>query len=118
MAIPEIKAADVVKKTLDSLAASPKVDLTKAAADAIKPEIVKEMTSVIMNQTNQEPWYQSVVTLSAYVGLATLVYGFGYDAIVNHTFPTPDEFPQRIGPLAGFVGVIYGRWFRAKPIGQ
>lgn len=118
MAIPEIKAADVVKKTLDSLAASPKVDLTKAAADAIKPEIVKEMTSVIMNQTNQEPWYQSVVTISAYLGAATVLYGLGYDIFANGHWPTPTELPEKIGPLAGFAGVIYGRWFRAKPIGQ
>lgn len=114
----QIKASEVVTKTLDKLAADPNVNLSEASADKMKSAVTKEMTSVIVNQTNQEPWYQSRVTWGAILaGVSGALAVFGYQL--------PAEVQGKIldgiiaaGPLVSMAVVLYGRWVAKKPIGE
>lgn len=117
MAAPaEIKAKEIVDKTLDKLAASPSIDLTEASAKEMKPAIIKEMSSVIAYQTNQEPFYQSTVTIGAVITLVTGGYALGYD-FLDGSIPTPAEFGPAAGPVVGALIVLWGRWVQKKPLG-
>ena len=87
-------------------------------AAVIARDVTKEATAVVLNQTNSEPWTQSTVTAGALLTIAASVYGLIYNAAVLGQIPTPAEFPAQIGPLIGAGIVIYGRWFRAKPLGH
>lgn len=114
----QIKATEVVNRTLDNLAASPSIDMTTAEASAMKPAIIKEMSSVITNQTNQEPWYQSRVTwgaiLTAAAGLAG-VFGYAFPAEVQGKVI---DAIIAAGPLIGAAVVLYGRYIGKKPLGE
>lgn len=114
----QIKASEVVTKTLDKLAADPNVNLSEASADKMKSAVTKEMTSVIVNQTNQEPWYQSRVTWGAIVSIVIPILG----AIGVSTDVINSDQLLALGMAAGTVigGIItlYGRWVAKKPIGE
>lgn len=79
--------------------------------------VTKEVSAVVVNQTNQEPFYQSTVTIGA---LITIIGG-GYGFILNFTdgtIPDGTEFTAMITPLIGAVVTLYGRWIRKTPLGS
>lgn len=88
--------------------------LTSEAQDAV----VKEVAAVVVNQTNNEPWWQSRVTWGAIIAAIAGILGiFGYTL--------PSELQGRIlegiiaaGPLISAAIVLYGRWVAQKPLGQ
>ena len=114
-----IQAQEVVRKTLDNLAKSPSVNLTEAGAGAIKPAIIKEMSSVIANQTNQEPWYQSNVTLGIFLtAAATVIKPWAPDIVPF--LQDPDTVNAIITVIQG-LGLLWsfaGRWWIKKPLGE
>jgi hypothetical protein len=93
-------------------------EVTVAAQRAIVPKVTEEVAQVIVNQTNQEPWYQSRVTWGAILAALAGILGiFGY--------ALPEEMQGRIvdvivaaGPLVSALIVLYGRWVAKKPLGQ
>lgn len=121
----QIQAREVVDKTLDKLAASPSINLSEASAERMKPAIIKEMSAVIVNQTNQEPWYQSRVTIGA-----ILAAGAGVASLAGYTFTVEDqaywvdsisqgvELASGVAALAGGIYAWYGRWRARKPLGE
>jgi hypothetical protein len=121
----EIKAHEVVSKTLDKLAKSPSINLTDASADRMKTAITREMSSVIVNQTNQEPWYQSRVTWGAI--MAVVAGGAG---LVGYSFTAEDQafwlnnIEQGVQIASSAVALLggayawYGRWRAKKPLGE
>ena len=90
------------------------------AGDAaqITHDVAREVGSVIVNQTNNEPWWQSRVTLGALLAGAAGVAG-----ILGYTFPE-DVRGQIVdaviaaGPIIGAAITLYGRWAARKPLGQ
>lgn len=113
--ITMLKTGDIVGQVLNNLATKPG-GITPSTAQEMKPAIVDEISKVIVNQTNTEPWYQSTVTIGAIVTLVTGGYAFVY-SIITQGPPAPADFATQMGPLLGAVMVIYGRWFQRKPIG-
>ncbi len=115
----EIKANEIVSKTLDHLAKSSSIDLTKASAARMQPAIVKEMSAVITNQTNQEPWYQSNVTLGLILaGVATVIKPWAPDLVPF--LQDPDTTAAIVTGIQG-VGLVWawaGRWWISKPLGE
>lgn len=111
----EILATKIVNQTLDNLAASPTNELTQAGANAMKPEVTKEMAGVITNQLNQEPWTQSTVTITSIGSLVIAVYAFGY-AIYQNGLPAPTEFAVHVGAIGFPLGTLYGRWVQRGPL--
>lgn len=115
----EIKAKEVVSETLDSLAKSKSIDLTKADAAAMKPAIVKEMTSVITNQTNQEPWYQSNVTLGIFLtALATIIKPWAPEMVPFLEDPDTATAVITVIQAVGLLWSFAGRWWISKPLGE
>jgi hypothetical protein len=113
----EIKANEIVTKTLKNLADDPDVNLSKDSADRMKANVTNEITSVVMNQTNQEPWYQSRVILFSIGAILTTGYSAGLD-FLDGTPPTVEAFSGYAAALVMQFGVLYGRLIAAKPLGQ
>lgn len=109
-----LKAGEITNKVLTALVNKP--GISPDDASEMKPDIVDQISKVIVNQTNNEPWYQSTVTLGAAITLVTGSYAFGY-SIYTAGLPTPADFATQIGPLIGAGVVLYGRWWQRKAIG-
>lgn len=115
----QIKATEVVTKTLDKLAADPNVNLSEASADKMKPAVIKEMTSVIVNQTNQEPWYQSNVTLGIILtAAATIIKPWAPDLVPFLQDPDTVAAIVTVIQGAGLLWSFAGRWWIKKPLGE
>jgi hypothetical protein len=112
----------------EALAGATKGALDRTVGSAIdtneKREIVDrvltEAAPVVLNQTNQEPWYQSRVTLSALLAiLSGLLATLGYaDILPNELRGQLIELFIAAGPVIAGVGALYGRWVAKKPLGS
>lgn len=87
-----------------------------ADAAVIAKEVAKETAAVVINQTNNEPWYQSRVTLGALVALVGGAYSLGLD-FTDGTPPSVDSLTSQLTAIIGAVTVLYGRWIARKPLG-
>ena len=83
-------------------------------AVVIAKEVAKETAAVVINQTNNEPWYQSRVTLDALLALVGGVYSLGLD-FADGSRPSVDSLTSQLTAIAGTV--LYGRWVAKKPLG-
>ena len=78
------------------------------------PDAVTEAAKVIVNQTNNEPWWQSRVTWGA---IAAILGGLGTMAgLVAARDWTPNLWLTAFGGVGGGVGTLYGRWVAKKPL--
>jgi hypothetical protein len=111
----KLKATEIAGQVLTGMVQQP--GISPQTATEMKPDVISEISKVILNQTNNEPWYQSTVTLGALTVLITGSYALGYE-FVQHGLPSPTEFATRVGPLIGAAVVLYGRWVQRKPIGS
>lgn len=80
-------------------------------------QITKDVAAVVVNQTNQEPWYQSTVTIGALVTLVGGGYNLVWEIAVNGP-PAPAAFTALATPLIGAAVTLYGRWWQRKAIGE
>lgn len=98
-----LSATQIAEAVLTKVIASPKVNTasveTPAAKQEVKDAVVKASTEVIMNQTNQEPWYRSVVIVTQYVTLIVSLLG-----LLGVTID-PDSSKLIIGVVLG-VGAL------------
>jgi muramidase (phage lysozyme) len=80
----------------------------------IADTVINEVGPVIDHLTNNEPWYQSRVTLGA---LASIIAGVA--AIAGYAWDAGAvlQFLIAIGPVVGGFLALYGRWAAKKPIG-
>ncbi len=115
---PAIAAA-----AMQAMRDSPALDAGDAAQ--ITHDVTKEVAAVVINQTNQEPWYQSNVTLAAIVAaLAGLLGMFGFTMSVEDQAFWVANLSQAIQlgtAVAAFgagVWAWYGRWRAKKPLGH
>lgn len=92
------------------------VGLDMADAHQITADVTREVSAVLVNQTNQEPWYQSTVTIGALVTLVGGGYNLVYEIAVNGP-PEPAAFTALASPVIGAMVTLYGRWLQRKPIG-
>lgn len=93
----------------------------KAAAAPITTEVMdtltRETAAVVLNQTNNEPWYQSRVTWGAIIAVIA-----GLAGIAGYTFG-PDDQAAIVNAIVGITSAVggllswYGRWKATKPIG-
>lgn len=94
------------------------VDAVKVATGkyAVPGAAATEAAKIIVNQTNNEPWFQSRVTLGSLASVLGAV-----TALMN-MFATGDFDPTiaggAIATLLGAGLALYGRWAAKKPLGQ
>ncbi|MFD2143771.1 hypothetical protein [Ancylobacter oerskovii] len=97
-------------------AATAGLDTTDATA--IAKEVAKEATAVVINQTNNELWYQSRVTLGAILAALAGILGlFGW-AVPAEMQGKVIDLIVALGPVIGAALALYGRWAAKKPLGS
>lgn len=106
-----------IDKAVVDVARDPTSMLTPIDAAAVAAAVNKEAAPVVLNDTNNEPWYQSRVTIGALVSAGIPILGaLG----VATDWIKPDEVVGiiiAIGTAAGSVLTLYGRWKARKPLG-
>ncbi|MFD2142292.1 hypothetical protein [Ancylobacter oerskovii] len=87
-------------------------------ASVIAKEVAKETAAVVVNQTNNEPWYQSRVTLGAILAALAGILGlFGW-AFPAEMQGKVIDLIVALGPVIGAALALYGRWAAKKPLGS
>lgn len=98
-----------------------RMDETKTVSGdvpAIANKVLMAVEPVIAHATNNEPWYQSRVTIGSYIAMAAPVVG----PLIGHSF-SPEEQALITTVVAGILTIggaglaLYGRWFAKKPLG-
>lgn len=96
----------------------PDVPAQPAAAAPIIDAVTNKIAPEIIAATNNEPWYQSRVTLGAILAAAAGVLGiFGY-AFPAEVQGKVIDLIIALGPVIGGGIALYGRWVAKRPIGQ
>lgn len=97
---------------------NPAVDASPTAALPIAEAVVRQVVPTVLHETNNEPWYQSRVTIGAIVSIAIPLLGlFGVSTDVING----DELTAILlaaGSAVGGAITLYGRWKARKPIGS
>ncbi|APG91167.1 hypothetical protein [Sinorhizobium americanum] len=101
-----------------SAVANPAVPAQPGAVSPIAEAVTKKIAPEIIAATNNEPWWQSRVTLGAILAAAAGVLGlFGY-AFPAEVQGKMIELIIALGPVIGAGIALYGRWAARKPIGE
>lgn len=97
---------------------SPTTNATASDAKEISDAVKAEIVPIVMNQTNQEPWYQSHVTMGAIVFILLKVLAqLGWAVPADLHGPILD-LVIAVGPYLAFLWVMAGRWILRYPIGE
>lgn len=124
-----VAVSDAVSKALAAEAEKQSNDLTKKdaakVANPVAHKVEAAVTPFIVHATNQEPWYQSRVTIGAIVAVAGGIAGMaGYTLDAEDQAYWVDSISQGIqlgtsvAALVGGALAWYGRWRAKKPIGE
>lgn len=96
----------------------PAVPAQPAAAAPIIDAVTAKIAPEIISATNNEPWYQSRVTLGAILAASAGLLGvFGY-AFPAEVQGKVIDLVIALGPVIGGAIALYGRWAARKPIGE
>lgn len=68
-----ISANQIANAVVQATALHPKIDVV--SPNQLQQIVAKETAAVIMNQTNQEPWYKSTIIVTQYVTLIASLLG-------------------------------------------
>lgn len=125
----ESSVLDALSKVAESktnkLTQTEAAKIAPAVAKKVEAEVTSQIKPVIEHLTNNEPWYQSRVTIGALVaalaGLAGLA-GYSIDSddqafLVDNISQTV-QLVTALASLAGGVLAWYGRWKAKKPLGS
>lgn len=111
-------ADQITQQTLVNLENDPNVNLTNATATEIKGDVKKEVSAVIMNQLNQEPWYQSRIIIAQTVTLVAAVAGILGYSIAPELREQIIVAVLAVGALVNPLVTLWARTKAAKPLGQ
>ncbi|GGA60707.1 hypothetical protein [Pelagibacterium lentulum] len=85
--------------------------IQKIAPNVSRPE-AERLAPILINQNNQEPWYQSRVTWGA---IAAILSGLGTMAgLVAAGDWSPSLWATAVTGVGGGIGTLWGRWGRPK----
>jgi hypothetical protein len=118
MSSKSILLATAVATAISSTVARPEVEANAQAVPALVEAVTREVTPIVENATNSEPWYRSRVTWGAIASIVLPLLGaFG----VRSDIIDADQFVAlglALGTAAGGLLTLYGRWKAKRPIGQ
>ena len=83
---------------------------------ALPQAAATEAAKIVVNQTNNEPWFQSRVTLGSLASVLGAI-----TALLNMISTGDFDVTIAGGAIATLLGAglaLYGRWAAKKPIGQ
>lgn len=109
---------NLVGAILGGLVQAPAVPVERQDIPVLRPTVERiveqEVAPVIEHLTNNEPWYQSRVTLGAIASIAS-----GLAGIVGWQIGAEDitTILVSVGPIVGGALALYGRWKARKPLG-
>lgn len=106
----------ILKTVIETVKSAAVPQVTQREAPAVAKEIAKDLAPVIEFKTNNEPWFQSYVTLGSFGGI------LGSLGVIISMIADPSTFEPTLfgGAVAGIVGplvALYGRWKAKRPIG-
>lgn len=120
---------DVISRSIKQVGNDPSVpQLSSSDATIVQQEVIataardpqlKELSKVVENATNSEPWYQSRVTWGAIIAFASPLLA----QIIGRAID-PAEQAMWIsiltagGAMVGGLISWYGRWVAKKPLGS
>lgn len=110
--------SELVIPTIKNVLLRPETPVDNEQADKVAEIVANELVPVVVHNTNNEPWYQSRVTIGALVSSAAGIAGLFGIAIS----PEDSELMIGVGVAAGTaIGglvTLYGRWVAKKPLGR
>lgn len=109
----------VIGDALNKMAKSSNNSLEKSDVPAIQKKVATEVTAVVANATNSEPWYQSRVIIGTTVSMVLMGAGFiGLQTDVIQPGEITD-FIMDAGALLAAGYALFGRLKAGlKPIGE
>lgn len=109
---------DIITSAVLKTLRSPNVpQVSNSEAPAVTREIVKDLAPQIEFKTNNEPWFQSYVTLGS-LGTVITSIGFIISDLSNGGGIDTATMGQSIAVILGAAVALYGRWIAKKPIGE
>lgn len=118
MSTAQQKLETKIAAAVINVVGDPTVPAQPAAAAPIIDAVTAKIAPEIIAATNNEPWYQSRVTLGAILAAAAGVVGiFGY-AFPAEVQGKVIDLIIALGPVIGGGIALYGRWAARKPIGE
>lgn len=107
-----------IVKGVAKAASDPDLSTDRSDVSAVTSKVFTEVAPIVAHVTNQEPWYQSRVTLGSILALVA-----GILSLFGYAFPS--ELQGQIidlvlagAPLIGGALALYGRWVAKKPLGS
>jgi hypothetical protein len=118
MSMVENAVRSAIVKGVANAASDPHVSTERSDINVVTSKVLSEVVPVVAHATNQEPWYQSRVTLGAILAAAAGVLGvFGY-AFPSEVQGKVIDLVIALGPVIGGALALYGRWLAKKPLGS
>lgn len=118
-------AKAVIKRRIKRVLERADVPVDNTDADVVAEVAADEAVPTILHMTNQEPWYQSRVTLGALVSIGSgfaVLGGIAVDEGVQRqlvdTLVGVGTIAGSIGAVWGGVSALWGRWVARRPLGQ
>lgn len=108
---------DAIVKGAFEAARSPDTATQGSDVNVITSKVLTEVAPIVAHATNNEPFYQSRVTIGAVIGLVGGLYTLGLD-FADGTPPTVEAFTAQATVIGGAILTLYGRWIAKKPLGS
>jgi drug/metabolite transporter (DMT)-like permease len=107
-----------VVRAVSAAAASPVTTTSPGDVSTITAKVLTEVAPIVVNASNQEPWYQSRVTWGAIASIVLPLLGI---LGVSTDVINADQLValgMALGTVVGGVVTLYGRWVAKKPLGN
>ena len=106
---------DKVTTAVTTTVVKPEVQAELSAAPAIIDAVLNKILPIILNSTNNEPWYQSRVLWGQVLSVGGIISaGLG----VQFNASTQQVLVSLIPSLIGVGITLYGRFKAKKPLGS
>lgn len=106
----------LIARTVEGMIIDAVRQTTGNGALPVSRNAVEEAAQVVINQTNNEPWTQSYVTLGSLGSILTSV-GFIVTDLTNGGGIDVAQMGQSIAVILGAGLALWGRWRAKTPLG-